>query len=81
MHRNHIPVPPPRWRGMRRLVDYKHPADRGSCCCGDDGLVVQLCFEGIGSGVALTNDRSFVNNHGSWFTADTGFEREWTWRR
>ena len=80
MHRNRVPVPPPRWRGMRRLVDYKHPLDRGDCC-GEDGLVVQLCFEGIGSGVALTNDRSFINDHRAWFTADTNFEREWTWRR
>lgn len=65
---------------MRRLVDYKHPLDR-SDCCGDDGLVVQLCFEGIGSGVDLTNNRGFVNDHRTWFTADTDFERRWTWRR
>ena len=76
MHWNERQLPPPRWRGLRRVRDVRQFWDHGECC--DNELVVQLCFEGLPSG---TRDRNWVNDHHGWIKVDTEFERQITWRR
>lgn len=78
MRRNDIPLPPPHWGGLQRWAEQRRFFDRGDCC-GDDGLVVQLCFEGIPSGTRFRGN--FVNDHQCSVTVGTDVEREWTWRR
>jgi hypothetical protein len=78
MHRNDVELPPRWWSGFQRSPEHRHRWDHGDCC-GEDGLVVQLCFEGMPSGVRFRG--GWINHHHTSVTVGTEVERKYTWRR